>query len=65
VSAEQSDRERKYQAVLSVVATMLQKGVIAEEEYRVIDTIMLEKHRPLLGSLQADYSPNPLDFTGF
>jgi len=30
---------------------MLKAGVITEEQYAIIDTKMLEKYRPLLGTL--------------
>lgn len=32
---------------------MLDKGLITEEQYAVIDTKMLEKYQPLLGTLFA------------
>ena len=53
VSEEQFRAERLYLMSLSVAETMLQKGVISEDEYSEIDTILLEKHRPILGTLLA------------
>ena len=35
----------------SVAQTMLREGVITEIEFMQIDTILLEKYRPTLGTL--------------
>lgn len=43
--------ELRYRMSLSVAKAMLEEGVITKEEYRQIDTILLEKHRPTLGTL--------------
>ena len=51
MSKEQFDRERFYQATLSVARAMNRKGLITEEELAVIDTKMREKYQPLLGTL--------------
>ena len=40
-----------YQATMSMVRRMLEKGLISEEEYRQIDTMFLEKYRPVFGTL--------------
>lgn len=53
VSKEQLRAERLYLMSLSVAKSMLQKGVISEDEYSEIDTILLEKYRPVLGTLLA------------
>lgn len=53
VSKEQLRVERLYLMSLSVAKSMLQKGVISEDEYSEIDTILLEKYRPTLGTLLA------------
>lgn len=34
--------------------TMLENGLITEEEYAEIDTILLEKYRPYLGTLLSE-----------
>jgi hypothetical protein len=34
--------------------SMLEKGLITEEEYAEIDTILLEKYRPYLGTLLSE-----------
>ena len=54
---EQFRAERLYQISLSIAKSMLEKGTISEEEYTQIDTILLEKYRPILGTL---LSGNPL-----
>ena len=51
MSKEQMRQEKLYQATMSMVRRMLEKGLISEEEYRQIDTMFLEKYRPLFGAL--------------
>lgn len=45
--------EKMYRISLSVARSMLEKGIISKEEYSEIDTILLEKYRPALGTLLA------------
>lgn len=51
VSKEQLTNEKLYQATMSMVRRMLEKGLISEEEYRQIDTMFLKKYRPVFGTL--------------
>ena len=51
VSKEQLTNEKLYHATMSMVRRMLEKGLISEEEYRQIDTMFLEKYRPVFGTL--------------
>lgn len=51
MTEEQFEREKLYQATMNVFAGMLKKGLITEKQYAIIDTKMLEKYRPLLGTL--------------
>ena len=51
VSKDQLTNEKLYQATMSMVRRMLEKGLISEEEYRQIDTMFLEKYRPVFGTL--------------
>ena len=51
MTEEQFDREKRYQASMNMFRTMLKNGLITEEQYAIIDTKMLEKYRPLLGTL--------------
>lgn len=48
---EQFRAERLYQLSLSVAKSMLEKGVISEKEFSEIDTILLKKYKPTLGTL--------------
>ena len=45
--------EMRYRMSLSVARAMLEEGAIIGEEYSEIDTILLQKHRPILGTLLA------------
>ncbi len=45
------ERERAYQTTMSLVRQLKNNGTVTDEEYRKIDTIMLEKYRPILGTL--------------
>lgn len=54
---EEFRSERLYQISLSITKSMLEKGAILDEEYAQIDTMLLEKYRPILGTL---LSGNPL-----
>ncbi len=51
------EREKAYQTTMSLVRQLRKNGAVTDEEYRKIDTIMLEKYRPILGTL---LSGNPL-----
>ena len=48
---EQFRAERLYQMSLSVAKSMLRQGVISKEEFTEIDTILLKKYHPTLGTL--------------
>lgn len=50
---EEFRAELRYRMSLSVARALLEDGTIGEEEYREIDTILLQKHRPILGTLLA------------
>lgn len=45
--------ELRYRMSLAVARAMLEEGAITKEEYSEIDTILLQKHRPILGTLLA------------
>lgn len=53
MTKEQFERESRYRVALSVAETMLREGLITEDDYRIIDTIFIEKYRPLFGGLCA------------
>lgn len=45
------ERERFYQVTLAVIRFIYKQGMLTEKELREIDSIMLAKYRPLLGTL--------------
>jgi len=51
LSEEMFNAEKLYQVTMTIAKSMLTKGIITNEEYAVIDTKMLEKYRPILGTL--------------
>lgn len=51
MTQEQFEREKAYGVTLSIARSMLKSGLINEREYKKIDTMMLNKYRPILGSL--------------
>lgn len=54
MNEDQFEREKLYQAAMNMFQGMLKEGIITEEQYAVIDTRMLEKYKPLLGTLFSD-----------
>lgn len=48
---EQFEREKNYRVSLAVAKRMLAAGILSEQDYGKIDTILLQKYRPLLGCL--------------
>ena len=57
MTEEQFRAEKLYQATMNMARRMLSQGLISEEEYCQIDTIFLEKYRPVFGTL---FSTMPL-----
>ena len=53
---EEFRNEKLYQTTMSIAQKMLKEGIVSEEEYRRIDTIFLEKYRPVFGTLFSDIS---------
>ena len=51
---DQFEREKLYQATMNMFKGMLKEGVIDEAQYAAIDARMLEKYKPLLGTLFSD-----------
>lgn len=47
MTKEQMASEIRYQASIAPFRMMLKNGTISAEDYRVIDTILTEKYRPL------------------
>ena len=51
MTEEQFRAEKLYQTTMNMARRMLSQGLISEEEYCQIDTIFLEKYRPVFGTL--------------
>jgi hypothetical protein len=58
MNKEDFEREVNYESRMALARTMLRNGFITKEEYCEIDTIFLDKFRPLLGSLRAGFTCN-------
>ena len=54
MSEAQFQAEKQYQVALAMAKTLLEKGLLTQEEYTVIDTILLEKFKPSLGTLLSE-----------
>ena len=63
MNSEQFKRERLYQSTIAIVKTMQKNGLITEDEFCQIDTMFLNKYRPLLGGLKVGIQQKNLDFT--
>ena len=51
MTKEQFQREKNYQASRTIVKSMLNNGLITEKEYKKIDTKLVAKYRPVMGSI--------------
>lgn len=54
MSKEKLHNDMLYHAANSMAKAMLEKNLITEEEYSEIDTILLEKYGPYLGTLLSE-----------
>lgn len=59
MTPEQFEAEMNYQAAIEIADSFLKRGLLTEEEYHQIDTILLQKYRPTLGSLRPELTCNP------
>lgn len=50
----QFQAEKRYQVAIAMAKSLLEKGLLTQEEYAVIDTILLNKYRPSLGTLLSE-----------
>ena len=48
---DQFRAEKQYQSSLSIAKSMFEKSIITPEEFALIDEFLLEKYKPLLGTL--------------
>lgn len=53
MSEEMFNTEKLYGVTMAVAKTMLNEGLITDDEYRKISEEMLEKYKPTFGSLLA------------
>ena len=51
MSEEMFTAEMRYQTAVSLAKKLLEQGLLTEEEYAVIDTILLKEICPSLGTL--------------
>jgi len=51
MTKEQFECEKNYQTSRAVVKSMLNNGLITEKEYKKIDTKLIGKYCPLIGSI--------------
>ena len=51
MTEEELNREKLYGITMAHAARMLSEGLITEEQYAIFDTKMLEKYRPVFGTL--------------
>ena len=51
MTPEEIRNDMLYHMALSMAKTMLEKGLLSPKEYAEIDTILLQKYQPYLGSL--------------
>lgn len=49
MTAEQFDREKRYQAALSIARDMLRLGVLGEADFLRVEAKLSEKFRPIFG----------------
>ena len=52
MTREQFEREKKYQAALAIARAMLQKGIVDEDDYVKIETVLRSKFCPFIGAFQ-------------
>ena len=59
MTPEQFEAEKNYQAAIEIADGFRKRGLLTEEEYHQIDTLLLQKYRPTLGSLCPELTCNP------
>lgn len=52
MTEEQFEREKNYQAAISIARILTSLRLISEREYGKIDTILIGKYRPIIGGLR-------------
>ena len=54
MTAEEQNRERRYQIAMHFARQMLEQGIINDDDYKVIDTRMTQKYTPVFGTLLSE-----------
>ena len=54
MNADEFRNEKLYRATMMIAKKMRSEGIITEEQYREIDTIFLQKYKPIFGTLFSD-----------
>ena len=54
MTADEFRNEKLYRATMMIAKKMRSDGIITEEQYREIDTIFLQKYKPIFGTLFSD-----------
>jgi len=52
MTKEQFEREKNYQVSSSIIKSMLKNEIISKEDYKKIDTILLQKYQPTLSGFK-------------
>jgi len=59
---EQFEQELRYRVSMAAANSMLRKGLISQAEHDAFNALMIEKHRPPIGSIllktPVDKAPN-------
>lgn len=51
MTKQQFERELRYRVSMAAANSMLRKGLITQTEHDAFNSMMIEKHRPLIGGL--------------
>jgi len=51
MNQEQFKREKNYRVALAITKAMLLRKLITEQEYSKINEILIDKYKPVIGSL--------------
>jgi hypothetical protein len=54
MTREQFEREKNYLGAVSIAKALLSRRLITAKEYGKIDTMLINKYRPLLGGLRTE-----------
>lgn len=52
----QFQAEKRYQVAIAIAKSLLEKELLTTEEFAVINASLLDKYRPILGTLLSDFA---------